>query len=98
MINNLPQINLKKIKLTAEEQQSSAIQTSLSKTKLKGGSKILKNLGKHCSYNNWQLPSEHRSLDNLFFEKQIVLTINTNMLNSSRCLDFPNGRCMYFNH
>ena len=31
-----------KIKLAAEEQLSSAIQTSLSKTKLKGGSKISK--------------------------------------------------------
>ena len=64
----------------------------------KGGSQILKFGKKGCSCNNWQLPSEHRSLDNFFFEQQTILTINTNMLNSSRCLDFPNDRCMYFNH
>ena len=53
---------------------------------------------KGCSYNNWRPPGEHRSLDNFFFEQQTILTMNTNMLNSSKCLDFPNGRCMYFNY
>ena len=55
-------------------------------------------LGKGCSCNNWRLLGEHRSMDNFFFEQQTFLTININMLNSSRCLDFPNDKCMYFNH
>ena len=64
----------------------------------KGGSQILKFGKKGCRYNNWRLFGEHISLDNFFFEQQTVLTINTNMLNSSKCLYFPNGRCMHFNH
>ena len=65
----------KKSKFVAEEKQSSGIQTILGKIKSKGGSKILKIWEKDCSYNNWRLPSEHRSLDNFFFEQQTILTI-----------------------
>ena len=61
-----------------------------------GGDQNLRNLGKNsCSCNNWRLPGEPRSLDNFFLMYQTIDN-KTNMLNSSRCLDFPNGDCMYF--
>ena len=50
---------------------------------------------KSCSCNNWRLPGEPRSLDN-FFLKYRLFNNKINMLNSSRCMDFPNGRYMYF--
>ena len=64
--------DFKRLKFMVEEIYISGNQTILGKIKSKGGSKILKIWEKDCSYNNWRLPSEHRSLDNFFFEQQTV--------------------------
>ena len=40
-----------------------------------GGPKIEKIWGKSCSCNNWRLPGEHRSLNNLLFDQQTTLMV-----------------------
>ena len=81
--------------LSQREKQSSAIKTILGKITSKGGSKILKIWEKVVAATIgdylvnpylWTISSlSNRLLDN-----------KTNMLNSSRCPDFLNGKCMYF--
>ena len=60
-------VSLNSSKIVAEE-KSSGIQLISDKTKSEGGSKISKIWENSCSCNNWRLPSEPRSLDNLFLK------------------------------
>ena len=71
-------------------------QKNPSKIKSKGGSKIFQKFGKKVvaatigdylvNPDLWTISS----LNNRLFDNK------NNMLNSSRCLDFSNGKCMYF--
>ena len=82
-------------KFVAEDKVVQQSQTNPGKVKLKGGSKILKNwenvaaatIGDYLvNPDLWTISS----LSNKLFNNK------TNMLNSYRCLDFPNGNCKYF--
>ena len=87
-----------KIVVEGRQQQSSWIQTILGKITIKRRVQNFKNLGKTVAATtigdylvNLDLWTIY-SLSNRLFDNK------TNMLSSSRCLDFPNGKCMYFYH
>ena len=63
--------------------------------KLKGGSKILKNWEKVVAVTIGDYLVNPDLWTNLFLSNQLFNN-TTNMLNSSRCMDFPNGKDMYF--
>ena len=92
-------IQPQKSKFVAEEKQSSGIQKIPGKIKLKGGSKFFQKFGKKvaaATIGDYLVNIDLWTTS--LFEQHTVLTINTNMLNSSSCLDFPNDKCMHFNH
>ena len=87
----LTSIQPQKSKFVVEEKQSSGIETIPGKIKSKGGSKSFQKFGKKIAaatigdylVNPYLWTTS--SLSNKLFDNK------TNMLNSSRCLDFPNG-------
>ena len=60
--------SLQKIQICSREKQSPGIQTTSCKIKSKEGPNFFSIWEKSCSCNNWRLPGEPRSLDNLFLK------------------------------
>ena len=60
---------LKTIQLAVVRKQKEFMNPNkIRRYKIKGGSKISKKWENSCSCNNWRLPGEPRSLDNLFLK------------------------------